>query len=106
MSWVTVCLERGDQGAQARRENDQVSGIFCCSVGVGGACGHEYCCSGSDGFRPVGVYRKIGFKYGQAIQHGNPIVLFTPAPVGVGWQVQAMHQVTPSCRSLPAAPSS
>jgi hypothetical protein len=43
---------------------------------------------------------KIGFKYGQAIHHGNPIVLFTPLPQG-GWQVQALHQVKPSCRGLP-----
>ncbi len=42
---------------------------------------------------------KIGFKYGQAIAHGNPIVMFTPT--SGGWQVQAMHQVTPSCRALP-----
>ena len=47
---------------------------------------------------------KVGFKYSQAVQHGNPIVLYTPAPAGVGWQVQALHQVKPSCRSLPAAP--
>ena len=47
---------------------------------------------------------RVGFKYSQAIQHGNPIVLYTPAPAGVGWQVQAMHQVKPSCRSLPTAP--
>jgi len=44
---------------------------------------------------------KIGFKYGQAIAHGNPIVMFTPT--SGGWQVQAMHQVTSSCRSLPQA---
>jgi hypothetical protein len=55
MSWVTVRLERGDQGAQARRENDEVAGAGCGGVGVGGSCGHEDCCSGSDGFGPVGV---------------------------------------------------
>ena len=44
---------------------------------------------------------KIGFKYGQAIAHGNPIVMFTP--VSGGWQVLAMHQVTPSCKALPQA---
>ncbi len=43
----------------------------------------------------------VGFKYSQAIAHGNPIVLFTPYPTGVGWQVQAMHQTRPSCQSLP-----
>jgi hypothetical protein len=42
----------------------------------------------------------IGFKYGQAIQHGDPIVLFTPVPQG-GWLVQAVHQRRPECRSLP-----
>jgi hypothetical protein len=43
---------------------------------------------------------KIGFKYTQAIHHGNPIVLFTPLSHG-GWRVQALHQIRPSCRSLP-----
>jgi hypothetical protein len=43
---------------------------------------------------------KVGFKYGQAIQHGNPLVLFTPLPQG-GWKVQSVHQHTPSCLSLP-----
>jgi hypothetical protein len=43
---------------------------------------------------------KIGFKYGQAIQRGQPIVLFTPTSKG-NWRVQALHQRVPSCRSLP-----
>jgi hypothetical protein len=42
----------------------------------------------------------IGFKYGQAIAHGNPLVLFTPLPQG-GWVVHAVHQRRPGCRSLP-----
>jgi hypothetical protein len=42
---------------------------------------------------------KVGFKYSQAIHHGNPIVLFTPTHAG--WKVQAFHQHLPSCRSLP-----
>ena len=42
----------------------------------------------------------IGYKYGQAIRHGNPIVLFTPRPQG-GWLVQAVHQRRPSCLGLP-----
>jgi multisubunit Na+/H+ antiporter MnhB subunit len=46
---------------------------------------------------------KVGFKYGQAVAHGNPIVMFTPFPSGIGWVVQAMHQVAPACRSLPQA---
>ena len=45
---------------------------------------------------------RIGFKYGQAIAHGNPIVMYTPAPNG-GWLIQADHQVSPVCRSLPRA---
>ena len=44
---------------------------------------------------------KIGYKYSQAIAHGNPIILFTPEPTGVGWKVQALHQLSPACRSLP-----
>ncbi len=44
---------------------------------------------------------KIGYKYSQSIAHGNPIVLFTPYPTGVGWKVQALHQVSPACKSLP-----
>jgi hypothetical protein len=47
---------------------------------------------------------KVGFKYSQSIHHGNPLVLFTPLPVGVGWVVQAVHQVSPACRSLPKGP--
>jgi multisubunit Na+/H+ antiporter MnhB subunit len=46
---------------------------------------------------------RVGFKYGQAIAHGNPIVLFTPLPSGVGWVIQAMHQTSPACKSLPQA---
>jgi hypothetical protein len=42
----------------------------------------------------------IGFKYGQAIRHGNPIVLFTPLGHG-GWLVQAVHQRLPQCLTLP-----
>jgi len=42
----------------------------------------------------------VGFKYGEAIRHGNPIVLFTPLPQG-GWVVQAVHQRLPSCLGLP-----
>jgi hypothetical protein len=42
----------------------------------------------------------IGFKYGEAIHHGNPTVLFTPLPQG-GWRVQAVHQRLAQCRRLP-----
>ena len=44
---------------------------------------------------------QVGFKYGKAIAHGNPIVMFTPT--SSGWRVVAAHQVRPSCRSLPGA---
>jgi hypothetical protein len=43
---------------------------------------------------------RVGFKYSQAIHHGNPIVLFTPLPHG-RWKVQAVHQRLSSCLSLP-----
>jgi hypothetical protein len=42
----------------------------------------------------------VGYKYGEAIAHDNPIVLFTPYPTGIGWQVQALHQTSPSCKTL------
>lgn len=42
----------------------------------------------------------VGFKYGQAIAHGNPVVAFTPLPQG-GWRVTALHQTRQSCLSLP-----
>ena len=42
----------------------------------------------------------IGYKYGQAIASGRPIVLFTPVSHG-GWRVQALHQRRRGCRSLP-----
>ena len=44
---------------------------------------------------------RVGFKYGEAIRHGNPLVLFTPRPHG-GWLVQAVHQRSSSCRGLSA----
>ncbi|MFZ0043933.1 MAG: hypothetical protein WAK93_21665 [Solirubrobacteraceae bacterium] len=47
---------------------------------------------------------QVGFKYSQAVAHGNPVVFITPDETGIGWQVQALHQVKPECRSLPAAP--
>jgi hypothetical protein len=42
----------------------------------------------------------VGFKYGQAIARGNPLVLITPHSNG-RWTVQGVHQVAPACRSLP-----
>lgn len=42
----------------------------------------------------------VGFKYAQALDHGNPIVLYTPIPTG-GWRVDALHQRSPRCLGLP-----
>ena len=45
---------------------------------------------------------RVGFKYSQAIAHGNPVILFTPYPNKTGWVVQAVHQTSPACKSLPS----
>ena len=42
----------------------------------------------------------VGYKYGPAVASHRPIVLFTPLPQG-GWLVQALHQRSPGCISLP-----
>ena len=42
----------------------------------------------------------VGYKYGPAIASKRPIVLFTPLAQG-GWLVQALHQHSPGCTSLP-----
>jgi heme exporter protein D len=42
----------------------------------------------------------VGYKYGQAIARGTPVVLFTPLSRG-GWRVQALHQRLAACRALP-----
>jgi hypothetical protein len=42
----------------------------------------------------------VGFKYGPAVASDRPIVLFSPIPEG-GWKVQALHQRSADCRSLP-----
>jgi hypothetical protein len=42
----------------------------------------------------------VGFKYTPAVDSGRPLVLFTPLPHG-GWKVQALHQRSAGCRSLP-----
>ena len=55
MSWVAIRLERGDQSAQAWRENDEISGVACGRVGVSDAWRHEDCGSRSDVFRSAGV---------------------------------------------------
>jgi len=43
----------------------------------------------------------VGYKYGPAVASHRPIVLFTPLPQG-GWLVQALHQRSPGCTSLPS----
>jgi hypothetical protein len=43
----------------------------------------------------------VGFKFGPAIASTRPIVLFTPYPNKTGWVIQALHQVKPSCKTLP-----
>jgi hypothetical protein len=48
---------------------------------------------------------QVGFKYSQAFAHGNPVLFVTPFESGVGWQVQAAHQIAPACRALPTAPT-
>ena len=48
---------------------------------------------------------QVGFKYSQALAHGNPVLFITPFESGVGWQVQAAHQTAPACAALPAAPT-
>jgi hypothetical protein len=48
---------------------------------------------------------QVGFKYSQALAHGNPVLFMTPFESGVGWQVQAAHQAAPACRALPTSPT-
>lgn len=42
----------------------------------------------------------VGFRYGKAERSRRPIVEITP--VGSGWKIRALHQVSPGCRSLRA----
>ncbi|MFZ0387254.1 MAG: hypothetical protein WAL22_16430 [Solirubrobacteraceae bacterium] len=44
---------------------------------------------------------QVGFKYSQALAHGNPVLFITPFESGVGWQIQAAHQTAPACAALP-----
>jgi hypothetical protein len=52
---VTICLKRCNHGAQPRREDDQIPGIFSGCVSVGDTRRHKHRCSGADGFRSVRV---------------------------------------------------
>ncbi len=101
-------IERHDLSAQRARtkEIDRLAGIVTQLGGAGriDACGEpltrlEYQTILAWTLH-VNVAR-VGFKYAEAIHHGNPLVLFTPRPHG-GWLVQAVHQRRPSCRSLPS----
>jgi hypothetical protein len=47
----------------------------------------------------------VGYKYSQALAHGNPVLFITPFESGVGWQAQAAHQTAAACRALPAVPT-
>jgi hypothetical protein len=100
-------IERGDLRVQQVRtkEIDRLAGVVTRLGGYGriNACGEpltrlEYQTILAWTLH-VNVAR-VGFKYSQAIHHGNPIVLFTPLPHG-GWKVQAVHQRLSSCLSLP-----
>jgi hypothetical protein len=48
---------------------------------------------------------QVGFKYSQALAHGNPVLFITPFESGVGWQIQAAHQTAPACAALPTSPT-
>jgi len=48
---------------------------------------------------------QVGFKYSQALAHGNPLLFITPFESGVGWQIQAAHQTAPACAALPTTPT-
>ncbi len=48
---------------------------------------------------------QVGFKYSDALAHGNPVLFITPFESGVGWQVQAAHQTAPACVTLPTSPA-
>ncbi len=48
---------------------------------------------------------QVGFKYSQALAHGNPELFVTPFESGVGWQVQAADQTARACAALPRNPT-
>jgi hypothetical protein len=99
-------LERRDLHAQRLRtkEIDRLSGLVTRLGGTArlAACGEALTRLEYQTVLAWTLHRNvaaIGFKYGQAIGHGNPIVLFTPQGHG-GWLVQAVHQRRPDCRTL------
>jgi len=52
---VTIGLERCNHGAQPRREDDEIPGIFSGGVSVGDTRWNEYRRSGADGFGSVRI---------------------------------------------------
>lgn len=42
MRRVTISLKRSNEGAQPRREDDQITGTWACTVGVCHTCGYKY----------------------------------------------------------------
>lgn len=58
MSWVVIGMKRGDERAQAWRENDQIAGAGRGIEGVRGACGNKDGCARARGFRPVGIAKQ------------------------------------------------
>jgi hypothetical protein len=46
---------------------------------------------------------QVGFKYSQALAHGNSVLFITPFESGVGWQIQDAHQAAPACAALPTS---
>lgn len=55
VGWVMIGLECGDQSAQSRRKDDQISGTVSRSIGVGYTGRDEYCRSRSDGLGSIGI---------------------------------------------------
>ena len=55
VGWVPISLERIDQSAQARREDDQITGTLSGGICVGDTCGYKYRRSRTNRFGSVGI---------------------------------------------------
>jgi hypothetical protein len=55
VGWVMIGLERGDQGTQSRRKDNQIAGTVSRSIGVGYTGRDEYCHSRADGLGSIGI---------------------------------------------------
>ena len=55
MRRVTIILKCSNEGAQPRREEDQITGTWACTVGVRHTCGYKYGRPRPDGFLPASV---------------------------------------------------